>query len=113
MSTISKEQKISGKFDPSTFETTSRRQRSQIKIETINKRDTKPIKILISISLLFIFTFVPKVLFLLGKVYSFGIVYAYFTNHFGNPILYYTIDKRFRNQLKKDVETICNFLSKT
>ena len=82
-------------------------------VRKMDNRDTKTIKIDISISVLLIFTFVPKVLVLLGKVDSFGFVYAYFINYFGNPILYLIIDKHFRLPIKKDIRTLCKCLSKT
>ena len=79
-----------------------------------DSRDTKTIKIFISISLLFVLSFLPSVLILLGFVSDFAVLfYAYFINHFGNPIVYFIIDKQFRDQLKKDIEMLCNCLSKT
>ena len=113
LSTVSKGHTLCMKHQPSNFETTSSHKRSQMKVRRLDNRDTKAIKIFISISFLFIFTFVPKVLFLLGKVDSFGFVYAYFINYFGNPILYLIIDKHFRLPIKKDIRTLCKCLSKT
>ena len=76
-----------------------------------DSRDTKTIKIFIAISLLFVLSFLPSVLILFGFVNGFAVVfYAYFVNHFGNPIVYFIIDKNIREQLKKDVARLCNFL---
>ena len=76
-------------------------------------RDTKTIKMFIAIAVLFVVSFLPAVLMLLDIVNSFSVMYAYFINHFGNPIIYYIIDNQFREQVTKDISKIRSCLIKT
>ena len=61
--------------------------------------DTKTIKLCASLTLLFLLSFPPVLLNILQVTKSFFIVYLYFINHFGNPIIYCFVNTDFRTEL--------------
>ena len=61
--------------------------------------DRKVIKIFVSITILFTLSFIPSILHLTRAVKYFPMIYAYFINHFTNPIIYYVIDINVRNDM--------------
>ena len=65
--------------------------------DTVNK---KMIKIFAAITLLFVFSFAPCILFMFNIARPFHLMYAYFINHCGNPFVYYFLDKSFREEVK-------------
>ena len=68
--------------------------------------DTKTVKLFISITVLFVLSFLPPILQLLETVNQFYIMYAYFINHFGNPVIYFIIDSNFREEFRQEVKII-------
>ena len=64
----------------------------------------KTIKIFISVIILFLVAYIPSVFKMTNLVEEFfPIMYAYFINHFGNPIIYYVIDDMFRKEVNRVV----------
>ena len=68
-----------------------------------NKLDEKMIKLFTGIAVLFLLSFLPLSLYMFYIVDSFHITYAWFINHFGNPVIYYVLDKSFRKEVKRIV----------
>ena len=66
------------------------------KTSAVKAANKKLLKIFLTISLLFFVSFVPVFLAMTGVIHNFYVMYAYFINHFGNPIIYFYIDKSFR-----------------
>ena len=69
-------------------------------------KERRSIKIFISMTLLFLISFIPYIFGLTGFFKSPFVLYLYFINHFGNSLIYFIIDSNFRNEanrvLKKD-----------
>ena len=64
----------------------------------------KTIKIFISVTILFLVAYIPSVFKMTNLVEDFfPIMYAYFINHFGNPIIYYVMDEMFRKEVNRVV----------
>ena len=74
-----------------------KRIQKQVKRNTMNR---KIIKMFAAITMLFLLSFVPTLLFLFKVVTKFHVMYAYFLNHCGNPFVYYILDKSFRDKVK-------------
>ena len=67
--------------------------------------DYKTIKMCISLTVLYFVSFLPLVLNVLKVTKSFFILYFYFTNHIGNPVIYCLVNNDFRNEWKFVIQT--------
>ena len=77
-----------------------------VRNQNVQRRDIKVIKIFFCITLLFLVSFIPVLIRFLSLIDSFYIVYAYFINHFGNPIIYMYLDLSFRKKVTGVIKKI-------
>ena len=70
------------------------------------KKSTKTVKVFLSLTLLFIISFVPTILGTLIFQEYYFLRYGYFINHFGNPIIYFLLDNVFRSEIYSFLEKV-------
>ena len=71
-----------------------------IKMNKKKSADRKIVKILISLTILFVLSYIPMILRLTKVIPDFSMMYVYFINHCGNPIIYFSLDDYFRKEMK-------------
>ena len=65
-----------------------------------NKKHVILMKVFAAITLLFLITHTPILLLSFRLTHNFYIMYIFFINHIGNPVVYFIMMKRFRKEVK-------------
>ena len=60
-------------------------------------------KVFAAITFLFLVSYTPVVLLIVRATHNFHVLYMYFINHIGNPIVYLIFIKQFRADVKEIV----------